>query len=120
LSPQLPIEGLIARAGGFPGVAAAEPTRIAYYKLNGRDEGGKLYECTEWKREGRLVTLSETLTVTEGRVRDLVAHFAKPETDYPSNKIPKAGRRYPGDYDHLARIAEWIATDSEDDDDRPF
>ena len=22
-------------------------------------------------------------------------------------KIPRSGRAYPGDYDHLARIAEW-------------
>ena len=50
--------------------------------------------------------------------RELIAHFAKPDADYPSNKIPKPRRTYVGDYDHLARISEWVATDQEEDDER--
>ena len=64
----------------------------------------------------RPIALGELLATTERRLRDLLVEFEKPEAAYPSNKIPKAGRRYPGDYDHLARISEWIATDQEDED----
>jgi len=119
LSPQLPLEGLIARVGGFPDVAAAEPMRIAYYRLNGKGEGGEFYDRTEWvKSKGVTITLGETIATTERRLNELIAHFAKPDADYPSNKIPKPRRTFVGDYDHFARISEWIATDTEDDDDR--
>jgi hypothetical protein len=46
-----------------------------------------------------------------------VAYFARPEAEYLSNKIPKPRRTYVGDYDHLARISEWVATDQEDEED---
>lgn len=115
LSPQLPLEGLIARQGGFEGVPAAEPERIVYYRLHGRGDGGEAADRTEWRRDGQPISLDETLADTERRLTELVAHFAKPEADYPSNKIPKPRRTYVGDYDHLARISEWVATDQEEE-----
>jgi hypothetical protein len=45
----------------------------------------------------------------------MVAEFAKPDAVYLSRKIPKRGRVFPGDYDHLARVAEWTTTEEEDD-----
>jgi ATP-dependent helicase/nuclease subunit B len=107
LSPQLPLEGLIARAGGFDGLAPTEPRRIVYYRLNGKGEGG---ECKDLSAELQL-----TLELTDRRLKDLVQYFASPDAVYLSNKIPKPRRTYVGDYDHLARIAEWVATDEEDD-----
>jgi ATP-dependent helicase/nuclease subunit B len=118
LSPQLPLDGLIARKGGFEGVAAAEPQRILYYRLTGRGDGGEEFDRTESRRDGQLITLADTLASTERRLAELVEHFAKPEADYPSNKVPKPRRTYVGDYDHLARISEWVATDQEEDDER--
>jgi ATP-dependent helicase/nuclease subunit B len=117
LSPQLPLEGLIARAGGFEGLAAAEPARIVYYRLTGRGDGGEKKDLTSSKK-GSASELAETLDITERRLSDLVAYFAKPEAEYLSNKIPKPRRTYVGDYDHLARISEWVATDQEEDDER--
>ncbi len=114
LSPQLPLEGLIARAGGFEGIAPAEPVRIVYYRLNGRGEGGEQKDLTSSKR-GNASELTETLEVTERRLAALVAYFASPAAEYLSNKIPKPRRTYVGDYDHLARISEWVATDQEDE-----
>ncbi len=118
LSPQLPLEALIVRAGGFEGLAAMEPRRIVYYRLTGRGGGGEDFDRTEWKQGGQLVTLADTLAITERRLAELVAHFATPDADYPSNKIPKPRRTFVGDYDHLARIAEWVATDQEETDER--
>jgi ATP-dependent helicase/nuclease subunit B len=118
LSPQLPLEGLIAKRGGFSGIGAAEPRRIVYYRLTGRGDGGESADRTEWKRDGQPVPLADSLALTERRLAELVAHFSNPESDYPSNKVPKPRRTYVGDYDHLARIAEWIATDQEEEDER--
>ena len=117
LSPQLPLEGLIARAGGFEGIAATEPTRIVYYRLSGRGDGGEKKDLTNpGKASKETGGLPETLALTEQRLAGLVAYFARPEAEYLSNKIPKPRRTYVGDYDHLARISEWVATDQEDED----
>jgi ATP-dependent helicase/nuclease subunit B len=117
LSPQLPLEGLIARAGGFEGIAATEPTRIVYYRLSGRGDGGEKKDVTNpTKASKETGGLPETLALTEQRLAGLVAYFARPEAEYLSNKIPKPRRTYVGDYDHLARISEWVATDQEDED----
>ncbi len=89
--------------------------RIVYYRLAGRADKDERADRTDSK-DG---TLAETLATTEARLRDLIAYFAKPEAFYLSNKVPKPRRTYVGDYDHLARISEWIATDQEDDDAGP-
>jgi ATP-dependent helicase/nuclease subunit B len=117
LSPQLPLEGLIVRAGGFEGIAAAEPGRIVYYRLTGRGDGGEAKDLTQPPR-GRDEDggLPETLAQTERRLAELVVHFSQVNAEYLSNKIPKPRRTYVGDYDHLARISEWVATDQEDED----
>ena len=44
-----------------------------------------------------------------------VAQFADPAAEYLSRKIPKRGRVYVGDYDHLARVAEWTVSEEEYD-----
>ena len=108
----------MVRRGAFEGIAAAEPARIVYYRLTGRGEGGEKHDRTEWKNKSQVVPLADTLATTEQRLTDLVRHFAKPEADYVSSKVPKPRRTFVGDYDHLARISEWVATDQEEDDER--
>jgi ATP-dependent helicase/nuclease subunit B len=118
LSPQLPLEALIARAGGFENVAAAEIAGLQYYRLSGRGEGGEVASRGERPASGRkpAVTLPEALAATERRLAELVAYFARREAEYLSRKIPRAGRVFAGDYDHLARIAEWSVAEGTADD----
>ncbi len=111
LSPQLPLEALIAARGGFTGLAAARPARLEYFQLSGRGTGGVLHDRSAPK-DG---SLDEALVRTEERLAALVAEFARPDTRYVSRKIPKRGRVFVGDYDHLARVAEWTTTEEEDD-----
>jgi ATP-dependent helicase/nuclease subunit B len=117
LSPQLPLEGLIARSGGFEGLAAAEPSGLFYYRLSGRGEGGEVANRSGRPARGTkpAVSLPEALAMTEERLRELVASFAAPEAEYLSRKIPKRGRIYTGHYDHLARVAEWTTSEEEVD-----
>ena len=70
LSPQLPLEGLIARAGGFEGIAATEPTRIVYYRLSGRGDGGEIERRHQSGQgeQARRGGLPETLALTEQRL----------------------------------------------------
>jgi ATP-dependent helicase/nuclease subunit B len=117
LSPQLPLEALIARAGGFQDIAAIEPSRLIYYRLSGRGPGGEFHDRTGEPARGKSVgvSLPDMLASTEQRLNALVAQFAAPDAEYLSRKIPKRGRVFVGDYDHLARVAEWTTTEEEDD-----
>jgi len=117
LSPQLPLEALVAQRGGFEGIAAADAQRIVYYRLHGRGDGGELCDRSEapGKKGVEAISLTDTLAITERRLNELIAHFQSDAAEYVSQKIPKPGRRtFVGDYDHLARISEWVATDLED------
>jgi ATP-dependent helicase/nuclease subunit B len=117
LSPQLPLEALIARVGGFQDVAAVEPSRLIYYRLSGRGTGGEFHDRSEEPGRGNKpgIGLAEMLASTERRLNALVAQFAEPDAVYVSRKIPRRGRVFVGDYDHLARVAEWTTTEEEDD-----
>jgi ATP-dependent helicase/nuclease subunit B len=109
LSPQLLLEALIAEAGGFDGLAQAEVSELAYYHLKGVREGGKqelrgVRKATKGKPE---VTLAEAKDLTAQRLKALAAFYADPANGYLSRKIPKKQSDWQGDYDHLARVAEW-------------
>jgi ATP-dependent helicase/nuclease subunit B len=120
LSPQLPLEGLIARRGGFEGLPAAEPSALVYYRLSGRGEGGSVEDRSSRPAKGSKpeVTLPEALALTETRLHALIAQYARSKTEYVSRKIPKRSRVFLGDYDHLARVAEWSTSEEELDDER--
>lgn len=109
IAPQLPLEALIAEAGGFAGLAAASVSRLDYYQLSGRGEGGKAHRRGERPARGDrpAIILPEALATTRQRLADLVEFYADPTNGYLSQKVPRTGRSFPGDYDHLARIAEW-------------
>jgi ATP-dependent helicase/nuclease subunit B len=53
------------------------------------------------------ISLAGALAEAKGRLEALVAYFADPGAEYLSRKIPRRGRVFAGDYDHLARVAEW-------------
>jgi len=118
LAPQLPLEALIAQKGGFHGIAAATVDRLEYFHISGRAEGGAICErgTREKPKNGKpALTLPEALAATDRRLRDLIAYFAEPEAEYLSRKIPRRGRDFAGDYDHLARVAEWSVAEADDE-----
>jgi ATP-dependent helicase/nuclease subunit B len=109
LAPQLLLEALIAEAGGFAGVAGGEVAELAYYHLKGTDGGGKAEPRGARKARGgkAAVTLEEAKVQTGRRMKELAAFYADPANGYLSRKIPKKQGDWQGDYDHLARVAEW-------------
>jgi ATP-dependent helicase/nuclease subunit B len=115
LSPQLPLEALIAQKGGFKNIPGGEPARLEYFHLSGRGEGGALCDRSQPKGSD----LRTALEQTEKHLLALVAEFAKDDARYLSRKVPKRGRVFVGDYDHLARVAEWTTTEEEDDQGAP-
>jgi ATP-dependent helicase/nuclease subunit B len=108
LSPQLLLEALMAEAGCFPGAGGAV-AEVAYVRLSGLGEGGEVQTRGARKaaKGAPEATLQEALARTREQLDRLLAHFARAGTPYLSAKIPASARSFPGDYDHLARVAEW-------------
>jgi ATP-dependent helicase/nuclease subunit B len=112
LSPQLTLEGAIARAGAFNGVPnGVSLAEYVYVAVRGGDPAGE-DKPIEFKEgtpdqhaDGALERLSAILT-----------KFEDEATPYRSLVSPMWKTRY-GDYDHLARVKEWSAAGGADDDD---
>jgi len=100
-SPQLPLEAVIAEAGGFPGVAPAEVASVAYWRLSGGDPAGEIRP--PYKDEAELRRIIDGALAG---LRDLVTRFDDPATPYLAVPWPDRAPRY-SDYAHLARIKEW-------------
>ncbi|MEQ8498027.1 MAG: double-strand break repair protein AddB [Sneathiellaceae bacterium] len=99
LSPQLPLEGAILAAGGFEGLPAAAPAAFTYVRLSGGRESGSSREVAD----GAAADLAAA--ALDG-LRRRIAIYDRPDTPYLSRPRPEWLNR-PGDYDHLARVAEW-------------
>ncbi|WP_420394362.1 PD-(D/E)XK nuclease family protein [Acuticoccus sp.] len=101
--PQLPLEAALVRAGAVPGVPAdVALTGLAYVAVAAGHEpvGRKTVagdDAVELAFEARQ------------RLEALAALYAKPSKGYLSRARPKYAERWDGDYDHLARVAEWGA-----------
>ena len=97
-APQLPLEALILRRGGFEGLPAGLCTSLDYWRLTGGEPAGKMRSHVDGVEN--LVDAAET-----GLLR-LIEAFDQPETPYRAIPDPGLPLRF-DDYAHLARIKEW-------------
>ena len=98
-APQLPIEGLIAQAGGFAGIDKKAIAELIYWQL-GRKEtviGGDIEATLERNLEN---------------IAKLINLFDFEDTPYLSRPNPKNVPEY-SDYEHLARVKEWSVVESD-------
>jgi len=110
LSPQLTLEGAILRAGRFKDVMPGSLGELAYVALRGRDPAG---EATPIEFKDGL-TPDQHADKALSKLKGIIARFSKEAEPYRALVSPMWKTRY-GDYDHLARVAEWSAG-SEDED----
>lgn len=101
LSPQLPLEAWIAQMGGFPDVEAESISELAHWRLSGGVTPGQITSV-----RGDIAGLTEHARAGLQRLVDV---FDDPATPYRARPRPRHAIRY-GDYDHLARVAEWSAS----------
>ncbi len=101
LEPQLPLEGLILKEGGFEEIPPAEVDLMAYIRLSADEKkSGETYVARGKDEVGELVERARA-----GLVKWADA-FACQETPYLSR--PRVMFKTLGqDYDHLARVKEW-------------
>jgi ATP-dependent helicase/nuclease subunit B len=119
-APQLGLEVAMARAGAFDAdlakkgsdaIAGRRVTNLAWLglRLVRRDDPYK--SAIERGRSA-----DEVGAEVFEKLRTLIAAYDDPERGYRSLARPQFERqRYPGDYDHLARVAEWRLSPGEDD-----
>ena len=100
LAPQLPLEAVIAAAGGFAGVPAAAVAELAFWRLTGSVPAGEVH--------GFGPDPEEDMKAARAGLIDLVRRFDDPATPYLPVPRPAAAPRF-NDYGHLARILEWSA-----------
>lgn len=104
LAPQLALEAAIAQAGGFPELAPGAIAELVYIRLGGGVEPG---EARRIEGTSRTPTppADELAKLALQRLQAWVARFDDDSTPYLSRPRPQFVD-YPGDYDHLARVAE--------------
>ncbi len=106
-SPQLPLEGLIALAGGFelPAKEAPALARLAYISASGGREAG------DEKALNNPQTLVES---AREKLAALIARFDDSATPYTAMRRPAFKALWDYDpYAHLARVAEWRGGEGE-------
>jgi ATP-dependent helicase/nuclease subunit B len=97
-APQLPLEGLILRKGGFLGISAHEFLQLKYIKLTGGDPAGTK---RVWDKN-----INDIIDASEEGLLRLILAFDSVETPYLASPDPSNKLSY-DDYEHLARVKEW-------------
>ncbi|MGG5810192.1 double-strand break repair protein AddB [Falsiroseomonas sp. CW058] len=100
-APQLPLEAAMALRGAFEGVPVAPVRALTYWRLTGGQEPGEVKPMMAEAEDVERV--AEDSLDRLGRLVDrfLLGDAAFPARPHPA-RAPKGG-----DFDHLARIAEW-------------
>ncbi len=116
LDPQLALEAAALRAGAFRVIGPARPHSLRYVRL----KPGSRFAVDTVNNEG---TRSKETKSTEqladeslAELRKLLSALMSGRFGFASRLIVQKQRDYGGEYDHLARVAEWATADGEDDD----
>jgi ATP-dependent helicase/nuclease subunit B len=110
----------MARAGAFDGdiakkgggsIIGRSVANVAWLGLGLVRRGDPYKSAVE-----RALTADDVGQQVLAKLQALIAAYDDPERGYRSLARPQFEKqRYPGDYDHLARVAEWRLSPGEDD-----
>ncbi|MEN0001636.1 MAG: double-strand break repair protein AddB [Pseudomonadota bacterium] len=110
-APQLPLEAALLLRGAFADLSP-QIGELIYLKLGARGEvddkvvGPVAVKADPKKNEAHLTSADLADRDWRALVKR-VRSFENPQTGYASWLAPEKQNRWPGDYDHLARTAEW-------------
>ncbi len=111
LAPQLTLTAAILRAGGFDTIdAGSSVSELTYVRLSGNTPPGepRRLELRD-KRSDPSIPPDEAAREAREKLEQLVRRFEDESQPYNSLNLSMWRTRY-GDYDDLARIKEWSAT----------
>lgn len=110
-APQLPLEALMAEAGGMAGIGPAKSSALTYVKVG---LGPEAFKPSPYSTpEG--MSIMEAAEEIGRRTQRHIDLFLMQQTALPSRLFPRKGQSYAGPYDHLARVAEWTQVEEEDE-----
>ncbi|NQV44775.1 MAG: PD-(D/E)XK nuclease family protein, partial [Rhodospirillales bacterium] len=104
LEPQLPLEAAMAERGMFTDVAADEVRALTYIRLSGGRVPGEVKTLK--------LDAHEVAENAWAGLQQLISEYDHPDKPYHSHLRPMRARET-GDYDHLARVREWLSEDDE-------
>lgn len=112
LNPQMPLQAIIAREGGFAdnGVSARPVSALTYVRFGSKFDVRNIGEKSGSKHDEK--PLDEIIEETREGFLRLIAKFAKRDHPYVSMPRPKWAK-YGSDYARLARRDEWAAEDGD-------
>jgi len=105
LAPQLPLEAAILMAGGFADASASRVREFVHVKLAGGDPPGEAFTA---KTDATAKALE-----AQARLIGLIAAYDDERQGYRSREMPERVTDK-GDYDHLARVAEWSRVEDDE------
>lgn len=110
-APQMLLEAQMAHAGALPGVPPLPASALTYVKIGLGPEAFNPRPFTP--AEGHTV-MSAADEIAQ-RMQAHVEFFLFRDTPMPARLLPLKTQRFPGAYDHLARMAEWTAVDEDEE-----
>lgn len=106
-APQLPLEAMIAEAGGFKEIGRAAVSELWFWQLKGGKSGGEQRPAGE--------DIAGLVSAAASGLLELIRRFDDPGTPYEARPHPDFAPKY-SDYVHLARLQEWSGFDAGGDD----
>lgn len=120
LDPQLALEAAAIRRGAFRGPGIREPANLLYVRLK-PGERFKAEQVNNEQAKSANATPKSAFELGEESLTELeklLTGLIEGRYGFASRLIPEQERSYGGEYDHLARVAEWSsAENSEESDD---
>ena len=103
---QLPLAGWLAQQDALEGHGPGPTAQMGYVRIKGSNDDFKYSSAVKSGKDG--TSTAELITQGIAILRTLIERFDRPETGYPSQPRAQYTHDY-GDYDDLARRAEWMA-----------
>ncbi|MCX8999472.1 double-strand break repair protein AddB [Rhizobiaceae bacterium BDR2-2] len=115
LEPQLPLEAAALKAGAFRGLPAQEAGELLYVRLRPGRRFDQDIVNNEAAKDGKsAAVLGDEALAQFSR---FVSVLQTGERGFTSRLVPFKQFDYGGEYDHLARVAEWSTAETEEDGD---
>lgn len=111
-APQMLLEAQMAAAGAMSGVPPVKSSALTYIKIGLGPEAfsPRAYAAADGH------TIMSAADEIARRMQSHVELFLFGDTPMPARLLPLKTQRFPGAYDHLARMAEWTAVDEDEED----
>lgn len=117
LDPQLGLEAAALRAGAFRDAGALTPDKLLYVRLRPGDR----FREDKVNNEGSSATAKRqpksAVDLADESLEQLtrfVVTLRNGDAGFASRLVPMAQNDFGGEYDHLARVAEWSTADDEE------